>query len=445
MTIRAGRWLRVSTGAQDEASQEPSIDDWCKQHGYEVAETYRVHGQSAYHGKHEPELRKAMADLKAGKIEVLVAWKSDRLERRGARALMGLIAEAAESGGRIEFTTEPGLNGISDPIAGPLLQAFYGAVAQHESSTKGDRIRAKQAALRAAGSFASGFAPFGFRIAVAEDGRKTLEPDPDEAPAVKRIFREVAGGATPGQLARALTIDGVPTRRGLATWSDRTVGQIIANPVYRGLVQHRGVTYMTIDPLVPVADWLNANQAVKARYQSKGHGSRGRPMASALLRPDCGKCGGPMYRWGRYYRCAKGCGNTITMAVLDAEVTAEFLADDEPEVIETVVPGKDYAEDIAAAQLAIRDLDVLADDYDDRHAALVAEVRRLKALPVEPEKRTAVYTGRTEGEAFKDMTPDERRAFIRLWKLTVWPKDSEHQTALVAALNGRRWTLARKS
>jgi DNA invertase Pin-like site-specific DNA recombinase len=100
---RAGRWLRVSTSGQDEASQEPDIDRWIEQRGYEVAETYRVHGESAYHGKQEPELRQMIADMKSGKIEVLVVWKSDRLERRGAYALMGLIAEATKAGGRIEF------------------------------------------------------------------------------------------------------------------------------------------------------------------------------------------------------------------------------------------------------------------------------------------------------------------------------------------------------
>lgn len=69
----------------------------------------------------------------------LVVWKSDRIERRGAYALMGLTAEATKAGGRIEFVTEPALNNASDPIAGPMLQAFYGAMGHHESKTKSDR------------------------------------------------------------------------------------------------------------------------------------------------------------------------------------------------------------------------------------------------------------------------------------------------------------------
>ena len=42
------------------------------------------------------------------------------------------------------------------------------------------------------------------------------------------------------------------------------------------------------------------------------------------------------------------------------------------------------------------------------------------------------------------MTRDEQRSFIRLWTLTVWPKDSDDERALAAALMGRRWTLTWK-
>ena len=162
-----------------------------------------------------------------------------------------------------------------------------------------------------------------------------------------------------------------------------------------------------------------------------------------------------MYRYGPSYRCCglgpgggvaqrKGCGNTIPLAQLDGEITDEFLAADDLEHVETVIPGSDHSEEIAAVQLAIKDLDLDAEDYDERHAALVTELRHLRSLPVEPEKRVSIYTNRTEGEAFAEMTKNERRAFIRQWKLTVWPKDAEHETALAAAMMGRRWTLYRR-
>jgi DNA invertase Pin-like site-specific DNA recombinase len=441
LTTRAGRWLRVSTMAQDEASQEPQVDAWVRDHEYEVAETYRVHGASAFHGKHEPELRRAMADMKAGKITVLVVWKSDRIDRQ--ERLGALIKEAEGYGGRIEFVTEPELNMLSG-LGGKIMTVIKEYVNAEESRTKSERVKIKQAFLRAEGSFASGSAPYGYDIVPTDDGRKTLKPNAF-AWVVTRIFRDVGEGNSYASVADGLATAQVLTWHGLEKWADVTIMQIIKNPVYRGLVQHQGVTYMTVEPIVSAAVWLKANQAVKAKAQSRGHGSRGRPMVTAMLRPACA-CKSPMYRKGPSYICNdKTCRNRIRLAVLEAQVLAEFAEDTEPEIAETVIPGTDYAEEIAAVELALKDLSRRDPEYRSKRDALDAEFDRLMALPVEPERRTAVYTGRTEGDAFQVMTADEQRAFIRLWTLTVWPEDSEHPNALVAALHGRRWMLSRKS
>jgi site-specific DNA recombinase len=177
--------------AQEEASQEPDLDRWISRHEYEAGPTYRVHGLSAYHGQQEAKLREAMADMKARRISVLVVWKSDRLERRGAYELMGLVREARSYGGRIEFVTEPTLNVPSGPV-GDMMLAFHGATAHHESLTKSDRIKIKHAALRASGSWASGKRPYGYKIVTQADGRKILAPDEYEAPVVARIFEMAA-------------------------------------------------------------------------------------------------------------------------------------------------------------------------------------------------------------------------------------------------------------
>lgn len=181
---------------------------------------------------------------------------------------------------------------------------------------------------------------------------------------------------------------------------------ICRNPIHRGHVQYKGQTYLAVEPTTTASNWLRANAHASSRAKSRSCGSKGRP-SDKLLRPVCGECGGPMYRYGPSYRCCglgpgggvaqrKGCGNTIPLKVLNAEVTEEFLGHDEPEIAETVTPGRDYSEEIAAVQLAIKDLDLLAEDYYERHAALIAELRRLRSLPAEPAARGAVYTGRTE-------------------------------------------------
>ena len=196
---------------------------------------------------------------------------------------------------------------------------------------------------------------------------------------------------------------------------------------------------MTVPGIIGASEFLAANQALTARLRGPGRGG-GRP-SDALLRPFCGRCGAPMYKWGKSYRCAgigpngnstqrDGCGVTILVAELDAAIPAEFVEYDEPEVIETRIPGVDHLDEIAAVQLAVRDLNVMADDYDHRHAELMTELRRLKALPVTPAKIVTVFTGQSEGDAFRAMDLDERRAFIGLWKLTVFPPGTEPRWAL---------------
>jgi hypothetical protein len=130
-----------------------------------------------------------------------------------------------------------------------------------------------------------------------------------------------------------------------------------------------------------------------------------------------------MYHYDGWYRCVK-CSIGIRVTVLDAEVTAAFESADDPEIVDTWIPGTDYAEEIAQTSLALRDLDLDADDYDTLHAVLRAELKRLKALPSTPGRMESEYTGRKEGDAFKGMGFEERKAFIRQWAVVVSPDGS---------------------
>src|SRR5258708_35798777 len=93
---KAGIWQRVSSEGQDEANQLPDLLKWCESHGYEVAETYELHGKSASKGKHQSKLDQVVADMTARKIKVLVVWQSSRIERRGAFSVVDLMRRGGE-------------------------------------------------------------------------------------------------------------------------------------------------------------------------------------------------------------------------------------------------------------------------------------------------------------------------------------------------------------
>ena len=107
--------------------------------------------------------------------------------------------------------------------------------------------------------------PFGYRSVRGE-----LEPDPETAETVRRIFTDTARGVTPGKVARALNAEGVPsplTARAKAPeeakprgWTQQGVRVIVANDVYtarRGKATH--------EPIVTVRQFNAAQRALAAR------------------------------------------------------------------------------------------------------------------------------------------------------------------------------------
>lgn len=428
---KAGRWLRASSDRQDELNQEQGIDAYIAARGYEPGKTYTARDKSASKNEHLPLLREALADMAAGRISVLVVRNTDRIDRTENLGQILKLAEAA--GGRIESVTEPWLADLSG-LGGKVMTGVTEWINAEYSRKLSVNVKDAQARLRLLGSYAHGEAPYGYSVASLEDGRKTLVHVPGEAEAVKTIFALAADGLSLRKIARALDADGIAAPGGKGAWPERTIGKMLVNPVYRGVVSHKGMAYMTVEGIVTASEFLAASQALKARLRGPGRGG-GRP-SGALLKPACGRCSAPMYKWAKRYRCAgvgpngnstqrKGCGNTILIEELDAAILKEFIEADDQEIIETRIPGVDHLDEIAAVQLAVRDLDVMADDYDQRHADLMTELRRLKALPVTPARIITQPTGRSEGDAFKAMGFEERQAFIRLWTLKVFPPGAD--------------------
>ena len=102
----AGRWLRVSTGGQDEDNQVPDISRWIEAHDYEVRTSYVLHGRSASKGEQQAALDQMLADMRCGLITVLVVWRDDRIERRGVLHMVPLI-NAVTRGGRADRVRHP--------------------------------------------------------------------------------------------------------------------------------------------------------------------------------------------------------------------------------------------------------------------------------------------------------------------------------------------------
>jgi DNA invertase Pin-like site-specific DNA recombinase len=64
-------------------------------------------------GEQNKMLAEMLADVRNGKVRVLVCWHSNRLERRGGRALLNLLAGVQDAGGRVESVKEPELGAVN--------------------------------------------------------------------------------------------------------------------------------------------------------------------------------------------------------------------------------------------------------------------------------------------------------------------------------------------
>ena len=82
----AGIYIRVSTEDQAKegfslGEQKEKLEALCKYKGYEVYKVYKDAGISAKDITHRPQFQAMLEDMKAGKINYIVAYKLDRVTR----------------------------------------------------------------------------------------------------------------------------------------------------------------------------------------------------------------------------------------------------------------------------------------------------------------------------------------------------------------------------
>lgn len=437
MSEQSGRWLRVSTKAQDEQSQLPDVVRWETGHGYTMAAEYIVHGGSAFKGnkKFDAEWQRVLADMKSGKITVLVVWKQNRLDRK--LETLQMLRQVVEAGGRVEFVTQPQLNDLTT-MGGRIALKIEEELAYADSKNKSDAVKIKQAALRAAGSVV-GRAPWGYQIwcsvcdrAPVRPGcnghRKVLKPTPDGRTYIPAIFAKVIDGESLRSIAAWLTAEGVPTANG-KPWNEGYLGnRLIRNPVYYGVRRNGG--QLETEDLVSASTWQQANAALRSRVRPGRDASK---LPKALLKPICGECYGqpregcadglsPMHRVlatedrAGYYRCyghgpqRKGCGFMILVSEADDDLTAVMLADGDWHKERVFVAGDDRSDDIA--KLRERGADLFRDGDYAGAAECGRQATELESAPrVRPHWETT-ETNLTEGEYFKALDPSQRREYL---------------------------------
>jgi DNA invertase Pin-like site-specific DNA recombinase len=258
--------------------------------GWEIVGSYADEAASAYSGDRGPELAQARAeaeDLAREEGEsVLVVQHSDRLARGDgiqAAHLVEYALWAIKSGVKIHSIQDPGT--FAD-----LLYAVVTGQRNHEDSHRKSLATKAGIARRAGRGLHTGARPYGYRF-----GDSGLVAIPAEVEVVRRIFRLAAGGTSQQAIVREL--EGVPTIRG-GRWHQGTIGRILVNPVYRGLVVHDGEEFPGLhEPIIDEETWEKVQETREVRRRTPGQGRGRPPVARHLFRKGmlrCGECGESM-------------------------------------------------------------------------------------------------------------------------------------------------------
>jgi len=238
----------------------------------ELAEQYDDGGFSG--GTLErPALRRLMVEIEAGRIDVVVVYKIDRL----SRALMDFarLVEVFDRCGVTFVSVTQSFNTTTS--MGRLTLNVLLSFAQFEREVIGERIRDKVAASRRRGMWMGGFVPMGYRV----ENRKLVVHEP-EAAIIRRIFERFLKVGSATLLARQLRAEDVRSHRGRVV-DKGALYRILRNRVYVGLAVHKGVAY-------PGEHAAIVSQALWDKVQSilqespRVRGCRARAATPALLK-----------------------------------------------------------------------------------------------------------------------------------------------------------------
>lgn len=318
---RISKDLRGSAGIQ---RQEQTCRDLCGLKGWEVVETYTDNDISAFSGKPRPGYRDMLKDIKAGGIDVVVAWHTDRIYRRIAD--LAEFIEACREGNTEVATVEGGSLDLST-ATGRMIAGILGSVAAGEVDHQIERQRAAHADRAARGRYRGGPVTFGFRTVPGKPGH--LEHDEPKAEALRKAADDVLAGKSLRSIAVEWVESGIAVEGKEMPYGAAKVRKRLSSPRIAGLEPYKGELYpaTTYEAIISESKWRAVMDVLSRNGDNNNRGQERKHLGTGIYR--CGECGGTFHsikRSGedesrRRYACKKCTRVSRKMAPVDELVT----------------------------------------------------------------------------------------------------------------------------
>ena len=282
---KCGLYMRVST--EDQAregfslpEQKERLESFCKFKSYEVIDYYEDAGISARTGNHRPEFERLKNDIKAKKVNTIVALKLDRITRSiyDWENLMTFLDE-----------NDAYLDCVNDEINttsanGKMISRLLMSVSQNEIERTSERTK-----IGMAGAIKQGHIPHVAPLGYKHENKKLII-DYTTKDIVIRIFDLYYNGMSYKKISNLLNKEKV---LGKDNWRDSTIVGIIENEIYKGDFVHgkntKHPTYYenVVEPIISKEMWEDCQVQKK-----KNSRSYQRTLTYLYLQKlKCPKCG----------------------------------------------------------------------------------------------------------------------------------------------------------
>ena len=322
-TFNVGLYLRLSREDENDGvsgsiqNQQDFLTRYILGQGWNLTDVYADDGFSGTNFQ-RPSFERLISDIENGRINCVVTKDLSRLGRD--YIMTGHYLEKYFPSKKVRYiAVNDGIDTFEDS-GGNDLSPFRSVINDMYAKDISKKVRTALHTKKLNGKFIGTVPPYGYQKSLEDKHR--LEPDPNTAPIVRRIYQMFIEGNSKLGIANQLSAENIPTpsqskglkatqKRHKGVWNEVIIGRILTNPTYIGnLTQNRSkkINYKVDNKVnLPDSDWIVVEgthepivttedfklvQQLNTKRNYVRRDNRAAHLLSGLVR--CGTCGSPM-------------------------------------------------------------------------------------------------------------------------------------------------------